>query len=1708
MARLPSRGKKLAAAAARGAGPASKLQPAKVGKAAALVAPACPPGCAVVSADLLHHLQQEVGVKATAPHEPKYEARHELNSRPEPSKAQARPKRQKDPGSQEVLPLKAAAVLHDEVPPPPGAHHAGVGTVQAVEEGTQTSFEENKAGAPPPRPQAAPQAGPLPTSAREGIEMRPTLNVNRHRVDGVTEATPLQHDGMLAPRQAAVAAPAAVAQPQPVETSQNYGRCDPFHLDRITAEKERDRKRVQAQMLAEQIQEPKFQGSGNRRQITDIYHANHEVWKKAWLGVSFREPQPGTKQFEVKAPNTVIVITPNIFKNDVVREAYEAAATTKKNVVFLHHIASGCNLNEEAEQAPEELKKSVDKIFKDKRYVIYTEDLSEECNDMLMEKLNLRNADEMKAAYEKRAFRRNIDIMKYSAKVAKARTQAGVKRKYDLCITAANVEHSPDGMPVVDRLFTTMSKLAPALTIGRNYGDKVSNADVRHSFNIVVVLTKDALTCPDLMGELKSALEAEASILIVHDLLSCPDLKAEIEKCEDKVVASSLMRSARFVYMSEVVTSVVLGILSPGTIKTDDAKSPRTKQALSSGGGKQFRLEYKNCFALDLAKDGTGQVYNTKFSDKKKDLPGDIDSAIKALFELYDPAKKGSIGWPQFAEVDRIVTECLGGQYEEMISRRAFSMMNYPGLTLESEISFTTFHNYHAFVAKQMGALEGDRDSSMHYKYIVDKVKNSKKGKRFLKLFDLYIVHDESKESIAFAKALKVSIKDHTPNVRTAVCNEKVPGKEDMQRTQIAAQSLNVLILLQEDCLLKEEVAKDVVAGANEGAQILVLVNMENSPILEKERKKATPEVQTAMSRPPVVEYWKGSDQACCVKLLDLMSFPIDANAKRPLPNKKATFRQKENPVVLFLYQQCEEDAVASQAMTALANLVSPISKSGDLTRAEFLRDGGCDVLQERFSSFLSVAAVAEPAARCVANLAMYPPCARRMAELGTVKTLIEAMQAHVDSPNLQGDACCAIVNIAQDDVGKKKVNELGGFQQMLQSQKRFEYNADFWDMRWGMKELAEGDTVMVNYHGKGRWVTGTITRVNKGNGAYDVDYMHGGNDRKVPTNLVRPKDKSDMIDEFVAVWQWKPEGKLTEDELTLKADGFLFLKREGQAAAGTWNVAEPKGGGRNLVKIKLSVPFSSIEMERISLTTLRSTSGPQRAVLKDSLDDCLYVEYFEFPEGLADFKKPPPLLGRKPDISRSEQQIDWVKTDAPWTGLPANFNTNFAARWKGVVEITKMGDYQLKLEAATSSVLRLNDKVVIDGSGEWQGKLLGGPNRITMDFFSNEASKFVQLSYCGPDTGDEWTIMPVAVLQHEACRHEVVPKPGFIAEYFPEAYEDRVIPGGIDPDIVRTEKQLDFEEVEGEWQGLPKRYAGPFTARFTTYINVTCGDAKKAKYQFMLESGEKAILYINDKQVSTEDKPVDIELKKGQHLVRVEYFCNTKETHGLKLFYRGPETMPKVEDGEEMPEGAGKILVPPTATCYYALPSCAQPKGEPLMKHDKAVHTVLWSEDDSRIASVGGAGKIHFWDPPTGRYVDSTDVGGKITTAAGGKDKIVRCSVRGLGTSRGAAGESCRSSRLFLFVPEHVCFWGVKGWGGCYRHHSARTNSRKLQGGVSFQEGLLFVCPAIFACAQWSGTRHRHAAEHSIRPVRMNRCIILHCMLKALAMDDDDRAS
>lgn len=57
---------------------------------------------------------------------------------------------------------------------------------------------------------------------------------------------------------------------------------------------------------------------------------------------------------------------------------------------------------------------------------------------------------------------------------------------------------------------------------------------------------------------------------------------------------------------------------------------------------------------------------------------------------------------------------------------------------------------------------------------------------------------------------------------------------------------------------------------------------------------------------------------------------------------------------------------------------------------------------------FLSVSAVAEPAARCIANLAMYPPCARRT--LREVDLVLRFIMIH---PFIKASNRCVLVNFS-----------------------------------------------------------------------------------------------------------------------------------------------------------------------------------------------------------------------------------------------------------------------------------------------------------------------------------------------------------------------------------------------------------------------------------------------------------------------------------------------------------------------------------------------------------------------------------------------------------------------------------------------------------------------------------------------------------------------
>lgn len=504
---------------------------------------------------------------------------------------------------------------------------------------------------------------------------------------------------------------------------------------------------------------------------------------------------------------------------------------------------------------------------------------------------------------------------------------------------------------------------------------------IRDSFNLVVVATKDCFLfnegekMPNLLDEIRASLESELQVCIIQNLDQCQNIDEEISKCSDAVLRSCLERSMRYIYMDGCSDATVLSLLSVD-VKTDDIKTPRTRAA----GVASFKLNYKNAQAMELAEDGRLAIYHTALYDPKK-IPGDVEGHIKALFEMYDVEKKGRITWRQFAEIDRLMVETLASQYSEMISRRIYSMMIYPGLTLESEISYTTFANYHSYIARQMGLFEGDsRDVGIHYKYMADKVKHMKKGKRFQKKFDLYVSHDRSKFSKEFAFNVQQSIREHTPNIRVVLgtdfdkkvtdsSDDKKKGKdapkvEEKAKNEVPGESLNVLVLLRTDCLTKDVVKEEIMTGLAGGAQILVMCHIAKTPMLELEVKKAPSELQKVMSRLPVFCYSPDQDKACVFTMLEHMSFPD----WKPTANASKTFRKNENPLVVYLFQRCEEDDDLQNALQCIANVTSPSCTNADSFGQTFVKDDGLSILAEKFGNMLSVPAVCEVGCRVVAN--------------------------------------------------------------------------------------------------------------------------------------------------------------------------------------------------------------------------------------------------------------------------------------------------------------------------------------------------------------------------------------------------------------------------------------------------------------------------------------------------------------------------------------------------------------------------------------------------------------------------------------------------------------------------------------------------------------------------------------------------------------------
>merc|ERR1719199_1663378 len=184
----------------------------------------------------------------------------------------------------------------------------------------------------------------------------------------------------------------------------------------------------------------------------------------------------------------------------------------------------------------------------------------------------------------------------------------------------------------------------------------------------------------------------------------------------------------------------------------------------------------------------------------------------------------------------------------------------------------------------------------------------------------------------------------------------------------------------------------------------------------------------------------------------------------------------------------------------------------------------------------------------------------------------------------IQGEACRAIATLAANEEARLRINQAKGFQKVLQTQKKFELeqDEDFRNCRFSYIRLEEGDQIMMNFPARKVWVSAVVTARNS-NGTYDIECAHGSREEKVSAQWIRPRAPGDNIQEFSGVWAWKPQGKLTEDELILKADGMSQLR--GAGVVGTWNPKDKKGKGRSMIKLQLGSTI--LDMERISVTML-----------------------------------------------------------------------------------------------------------------------------------------------------------------------------------------------------------------------------------------------------------------------------------------------------------------------------------------------------------------------------------------------------------------------------------------------------------------------------------------------------------------------------------------
>jgi len=301
-------------------------------------------------------------------------------------------------------------------------------------------------------------------------------------------------------------------------------------------------------------------------------------------------------------------------------------------------------------------------------------------------------------------------------------------------------------------------------------------------------------------------------------------------------------------------------------------------------------------------------------------------------------------------------------------------------------------------------------------------------------------------------------------------------------------------------------------------------------------------------------------------------------------------------------------------------------------------------------------------------------------------------------------------------------------------------------------------------------------------------------------------------------------------------------------------------------------------------------------AAAAEKAEPGLTAEYFSFDDAIEDFPTIP--AGKKSVIKRVEKTIDVDSTDGTWP--QTELSDHFYIRWTGKIHSAKAGNYTFYLESDDGSRLFLDGKQVIDHGGlhgmdEKSGdvQLTEGDHDLKIEFFENEGDAGCKFSWQPP--GKDKEIVPSSVLSSLAGPAEAGAgsgKAGLVAEYYgldSELEDFPSTPADKKPTVKRVDPQIAFESTQEAWPGT--ELVDHFYARWTGKLSIP----KDGNYTFFLESDDGSRLFIDGKQVvdngglhAMEEKSGDIQLKAGDHELKVEFFENEVDA-GCKFSWQPP---------------------------------------------------------------------------------------------------------------------------------------------------------------------------------------------------------------------------